>query len=415
MSTGRALTPLDRISLVMDAPQRPLDFAVLLALSPEAASLDALRAGARSARLSFPRTACRAIGGVWQDVEEPPQELDRETLGPGALDARIEAELASPIDPTLDVPLVQRLFSSRDGDVLLTRCHHAAADLLSVGLWLDHQLSVATGALPPRDSVGEFSHLGLRSHPAPVRKSRFSHAGPSRRLWTRGPASRERRFRTVSLDAARVRARLSTVAPGFTYNDLLGASVLRALRAHQVRSAAPETKLSLWFPIDVRAEPFSGFGNGASRIRVYDLLPSGAPMLERCRSFREQVSWSKAHGEWFVPQTHPLFSLPAPLLRAYFRRPWVDMGSALFSHAERLASDPAASDRRLPGVGSVTVIGVLDRLHPLGFAALTLRGTTHLTVTWDPAQLSDPDLELLLGDVLAFVAEGEEALARCAA
>lgn len=364
------LSPLDRLSLIMERRERPLDFALVLQL--ENVDLASLQRGAQSAALAFPRSAMRAAGDRWVPDLIPP-------ISTIALDSTTR------FDPRAAAPIAQS-FDASSGK-LLTRSHHAAADLLSVVLWLDHQLAVATGVREPLQHAAPPTPLALKHHKKPARKSRFAHAGPSRKLWTRsGAASPERRVLVRLVSVRRV-------SDDFTYTDHLGAAMLRAIGEFQEARGAPRDRLSLWFPINIRADPFDGFGNGASRIRVYDRSPRGASLRERALSFREQVRWSKDHGEWFVPQKHPLFSLPEPLIRAYFRRPWVDMGTIMFSHLERIRA--AKEQPMLPGARSVEVISMLDPRHPLGVAAMTLRGETALSFTWDPAQLAEEDVTFI--------------------
>lgn len=137
-------------------------------------------------------------------------------------------------------------------------------------------------------------------------------------------------------------------------------------------------------------------------------------MCDRAAAFREQVTWSKEHGEWAVPESHPLLRLPEairwPVLRSYFRRPWVDMGTMLFSHAERLG---AAGDLLLDA-SHVEVIANLDRRHAAGLAGVTLREETLLSLTFDPALLDVEDVDRLLHLYRAVIAETLSELRRCA-
>ena len=84
-----------------------------------------------------------------------------------------------------------------------------------------------------------------------------------------------------------------------------------------------------------------------------------------------------------------LMRLPMPvlalLLRAYFSRPWVDMGTGVFTHMERSALDELPDGM----VSSVEIVGMLDRRHPFGISAITRGDVTSLTFVHDPAQLSD--------------------------
>jgi hypothetical protein len=369
----------------METPERRLDFALDTTLK-EPIAYAQLLAGAKHARAIHPRADQIIAGEEWIRAEMPAESLL--ALGDDALFDR-------PLDPRRE-PLRQTLLGDRR---LITKSHHAAADLTSALLFLRAQLDRSITAKP----------LQLRTHPHPVRKSRFAQAGPSARLWTRRRRpSGERRVRAFDVDA-RLRA---AIGEGFTYNDLLGTAALTMLRRFQEAHRADSARLSLWFPVNVRVDPWEGFGNGSSRIRIYGRHLVG-PLLDRARGFREQVRWSKEHGEWAVPEKHPLLQLPAsmrrPVLRAYLRRPWVDMGTMLFSHLERLA--PAGE---LP-IERIEIQCNLDRTHAAGIAGVTLGDRTQMSLTYDPALLETEDVDLLISFYQETIEEARRELERCAA
>jgi hypothetical protein len=368
----------------METPERRLDFALDVTLK-EPIAHERLLAGARHARELHPRADQIIAGEEWTAAKMPAESL---------LTAGDEALFDRAFDPRRE-PQRQTLL----GDRLITKSHHAAADLMSALLFLRAQLDRATTAKP----------LQLRTHPHPVRKSRFAQAGPSTRLWTRHrQPSGERRVRTFEVDA-RLRA---AIGEGFTYNDLLGTAALTMLYRFQEAHRADVAHLSLWFPVNVRVDPWEGFGNGSSRIRIYGRHLAG-PLLDRARRFREQVRWSKEHGEWAVPEKHPLLQLPAsmrrPVLRAYLRRPWVDMGTMLFSHLERLAPEG-----ELP-IERIAIQCNLDRTHAAGIAGVTLGDRTQMSMTYDPALLEAEDVDLLISFFQETMEEARRELERCAA
>jgi hypothetical protein len=485
---------LDLISLWMDSPTRRLDFALSVTL--RGIAIDAIREGAERARQCYPRADQRIDDDRW--VAADPTML---------LEAKTRAELAEflhrPLDPARECSVQQMVLARGSQLELVTKSHHAAADLMSALMFLRAQLEGAKGR----------AELSLRTHPSPARKSRFAQAGPSTQLWTRrAKPSGERRALHIGIETSSLRAaiaemtgaravqsgdedrlppvadhagdaRLTSEAPGasetqivcetrtasgvrntsadehrgspapassspsianvargssetddrrpldgdrtsvrsasdgplpddarsardrgaavqaaaggFTFNDVLGAAALSALRRFQQGHGAETRDLSLWFPINVREDPWSGFGNGSSRIRIYGRHLNGPTIGDRARAFREQVAWSREHGEWAVPEQHPLLRLPVALrraaLRAYLRRPWVDMGTMLFSHVERLAPDGAA----LGCVQRIEIMSNLDLRHAVGLAAMTLGDRTQLSFTYDPALLDAADVEEL--------------------
>jgi len=145
-------------------------------------------------------------------------------------------------------------------------------------------------------------------------------------------------------------------------------------------------RVGLWFPINIREHPSEGFGNGTSRIRIYaDFTPHDA-LPERCRKVHAQIVRARESGEWHVPDLR----LPRFLLRLYLNRPWVDVGSTVFTHLDRLESES------FPGVTSIEVIGQMHHRYPVAWNAVTLRGVTRLTLTYDPARIHAEDAEELL-------------------
>jgi hypothetical protein len=373
------LSTLDRISLWMDAPERRLDFLIAIALSSieKIAEIDD-----RHARAIFPRASSIAAGDHWLKTDPSPivHTTREEALATFA---------QAPLDPHA-APLVRQWICGRE---LLTQSHHGGADLMSILLFVAAELDREATADP----------LALRTHERPQRKSRYAQPGPSTRLWSRrSTPSGERHHRRFVIEAGPWRSAIEK-QPGFTYNDALGLAALSAVRHFQESRSAATKALSLWLPVSLRVDPHRGFGNGSSRIRVYEAALEGVRFADRARSFRAQVAWSKEHGEWAVPTKHPLLGLPAklqqPVLKAYLRRPWVDMGTIMFSHLERLPEG-------IGDVDSVEVIATLDRRHPAGLVAATIGDRTHFTLTWDPAQLDPADAEELIAHYQAALATG---------
>ena len=153
---------------------------------------------------------------------------------------------------------------------LVTRFHHAVADGLSAAMWVSHQLRVAHEKIAPVAEVSPFQNLHLRSHPSPVKKSRYAYRGPSNPLWTRrAKPSRARRWRTIEFAAGELREGCRR-AGGFTYNDLLATCALQVFtRWNSLHCNGRQQKVGLWLPVNIRQQSAVGFGNGTSRIRLY--------------------------------------------------------------------------------------------------------------------------------------------------
>jgi hypothetical protein len=283
---------------------------------------------------------------------------------------------------------------------------------LSAALWLGHQLRVATGRESFVAEAATFQPLALRSHSSPVKKSQFAYRGPSHPLaCSRSAPSRTRRWLTITVAAARLQERCRQTG-GFTYNDLLATCALEVfIRWNRTHNAGHKHKVGLWLPVNIRQQSSSGFGNGTSRIRIYARFADHASLIEKCREVRRQVAWSLRHGEWSVPQNHPLTRLPVrvinPLLRSYLNRPRVDMATALFSHAERWGG----VDEIFQQVEKIECIGQLARPHCLAINGATHRGQTWLTFTYDPGLLSADDSQHFARMYQEQIARAERELA----
>ena len=389
------LTTLDLISLVMDRPTRRLDFAIVLRMRT-APDRSALESGAASARLRFPTSGAIVRGDEWHWPDSSANVLERRIPAQDH-----HAHIRRLVDERWDLgttPAVQQLVLRDDlgeGATLVTRFHHACCDGTSAILWLRHQLGVARGTEEMLHERLACSPPELRSHARPARRSAFAFARRADRLHTReSRASGRRDWRTIDVPVAPLREVAARMG-GVTYNDLLAASALSAFRQFNEARSTAQPAVGLWMPIDIRQSGESVFGNGSSRIRVYDRAAKGS-LAERARLVREQVGWSRANGEWAVPHSLRARALPMPLLRVilrtYLERPWADMGTGTFSHLERSALDePAFAD-----VIGMDVIGMLDPRHAVGLFAMTRGGVTHLTFVHDPEKINDDELAELI-------------------
>jgi hypothetical protein len=391
------LSAIDLALAVMDSPQRPLDFTLLFHLR-NAPGLEALRVGARSARYLYPTTGSFIDEKCWVRFTEPGDGVTTVAVSSSADVTRvIEDFLERPVDLRRQMPVQQLvILNDHRAEVkLVTRFHHAVADGLSAAMWLGHQLCVAYGTETPVTVATPFQDLPLRSHPAPVRKSRYAYRGPSHRLWTSQiKPSGIRRWLTISFSASDLRQGCRR-ARGFTYNDLLATCALEVFyRWNRRHCGDRRLKLGLWLPVNIRQQSAAGFGNGTGRVRLYHRYPDRDSLADKCRAIRSQLSWSNQHGEWAVPAKPPFSSLPnwatAKLLRSYLNRPWVDMTTGVFSHAERW---PGERGDILANVEQIESIGQLDRRYCVAINGVTHRGQTWLTFTYDPGLLSSEDFQ----------------------
>lgn len=382
------LSPLDLVSALLSTPERPFDYALRLAFARDGAPTESqMIEGARRAVERFPASACVRKGARWESAASHAFRLDNARCD-GPDDRRIESFIDEPLDLTREPGVRQlRIENPRAAQVdVVTRMHHALGDFVSLLLWLDAQLS-ANPAL-------EHAELKLRHHAAPARRSRYAFDGPADpvKVARHGKPSARRRWKTLTFEPCEVEARPQ---PTFTYNDLLCAILLETLRAWNESS-----RVALWHAVNAREEPFSGFGNGSSRIRIYHRFEQAPTYAAKAAHVREQIVWCKENGEWAVPDDgRALFKLPLwalkPALLAFAYRPGVDYASMLFSHIGELAPR-AAEPEFLSRVTDLECIAQLHARHPLAIVALGFRGKTRFTLTWDDALYSEGDIDRFL-------------------
>ena len=379
---------LDRAFYLLDSTRSPQDFTLILHLN-DAPEVDCFYAGAKSAMNRFPISACCVDGWAWVWRENKYFALEIVTNG-----SAIERFIDEPFDLGRQPPVRQMLILD-DGTRLVTRFHHSAADGLSAALWLGHQLSVAYGLETAQSERGEFNGLALRRSAVSVRRSEFAFEGASDRLWTANRRrSGARRWLTIGFPATELQ-KACRRARGFTYNDLLATCTLEVLRRWNMNHGQ-QNKIGLWVPMNVRRESNVGFGNGTSRIRVYARYNPDAKLIEKCREVRRQVSWTSEHGEWVVPKIPWFTLLPrpiiGPLLRGYLNRPATDMATGVFSHAGTVMANACEA---FDHVERIECVGLLHPRQSLAINGTTHRDYTWLTLTYDPALLTNDNAKEL--------------------
>ena len=390
--SGCDLGTLDLVCRAMDSPLRSLDYSLLLHFR-QPPDGERLRKGALSARNLYPVTGSSIEGRKWRRLEAPEHGLTIAEVEGGNTDGAIREFLRVPFRLDREPPLRQLLIHGMNGPAcLVTRIHHAAGDLLSTLIWIRHQLRVASGRDRLVENMAPFEPLRLRQSAVRASKSASAYRGRCHPIWTRNAApSPERNWTTLRLRASEL-VGLSRDSEGFTYNDVLIACVLDTLHWWNSRHGAAGRKTGVWLPMNIREDPFRGFGNGTSRIRVYRRFAGGDTLQSKCRLIRSQIDWSRRHGEWAVPERHLLtrwhFPASVALLRGYLNRPWADMGSAALTHVQQW---PGQMDDEFADVAGMETIGALHTRHALTMAAVTHAGQTWMTLTHDPALLGEDD------------------------
>ena len=389
----RELSVLDYAFTLLDSAESPQDFTIILHLHNPPA-LESLRAGAASAMARYPVSSCTLKKRSWIHAgQTPPLPIN------GNGQPSLERFVNERFDLRRESPVKQVLFVDAESEPrLVTRFHHAAADGFSAALWLGHQLGVAYGLIEPETSA-PVAEVSLRQSESKVRRSVFAYHGASDPLWTTNYIpSGARHWLTINFPA-RDLAHGCRRARGFTYSDLLATCALEVFaKWNHKHEQRPRPQIGLWYPLNIRGNSTSGFGNGTSRIRLYARYSPKASLGDKAREIRKQVSWATANGEWVVPKV-PLFTrLPrrivAPLLNGYLKQPTVDMATGVFSHADRWAGGAAEA---FESVKKIECVGLLHPRQHLAINGATHQGQTWLTFTYDPALLDAEHARELAG------------------
>lgn len=402
------LSTLDVVSWVLDRPERPLDFTLILHSShlPDA---EALRAGAQSALNRYPVTASTIEDAAWIRRADTLDFAQKTAPSEAAARDLLEEWIDSPLDLRAHVPARQVLIA-RDDDrtsILATRFHHAAADGRSASMWITHQFDVASGHERPVTDSEPFQPPALRF----TRETENRRRRSAEPLWHRpGTRSPRRRWHTIQFACGDLRRRVRE-ASAFTYNDALAAVALETC-VRWNRSHSRSTRVALWLPVEIRRAPRDGFGNGTSRIRVPAPFAIDDPFPAKCGRVHEVIAGAMRSGEWRVPDKVAVLRLPVPLmrplLRGYLSRPWADVGSTAFSHVEH-------ANGRLNGVAvdRIECVGPLHLRHACAMYGVTRHDSTWITFTYDPALLRDADIDALAASYHDGIRSAEREL-RCA-
>lgn len=391
---GPNLSTLDYVFAALSSKTTRLDFALVFHFT-HSPSLEALNAGARSARYQYPTTSSLVSGRKWRYIETPDSGIQYASVtNANQVEVLIQNFLEGPFDLTVQLPYRQLFIRNPWGtDVLVSRFHHAVADGMSAAMWLGHQLRVALGLKSALEQPGDYCLPELRSSALSVRRSRFAYAKASENLWTPGTqTSVKRRWQSFALDSNDLRQGCRK-AGGLTFNDLLAACALEMFSQWNIQKGGPSTsQVGLWFPINVRQRSTCGFGNGTSRIRLYPRYDSSCSIVEKARELRRQISWCTTNGEWVVPSLPFLDRIPKTLLGTalnfYLRRPSVDMATGIFSHAHSWVGGVGEVFQR---VARIDAIGLLHPRQAVALNGTTLHGKTNLTLTYDSGLLSADD------------------------
>ena len=394
MTEPGTLSTLDLILLAIGSPRRPADFGILLHFR-KAPELEALRIGARSARNRYPATGSVVNGKRWTSIAVPNDGVTAAPFLAGATESFFD----KPFDPRKQAPIQQLLLTTEPARqaVLATRIHHAAADGFSAAMWLRHQFHVPSGAEPLTFEPAPFEPVQLRRHRPGNRKNGFLRQARGLRLGN-AASTGTRRWLTIELPAA-------------FHGDALATGAIETLAEwNRIRGGGPR-HIGLWLPVNIRRGRESGFGNGASSIRVYPHYSPSDSFARKCSEVQRQIRRGLRQREWAIPPDPWIARLPlwlsAPLLRLYLNRPWADVGTIPFSHARWNELEVNA----FQDVERIECIGQLHKRHALALNAVTHHSRTWLTFTYDAGQMTSSEIRQLAEIYMGQVAMAERGVA----
>jgi hypothetical protein len=389
-ATAGILSTLDYILAAVDTRDRHSDFGIVFHMK-KTPSLEALRAGARSARNLYPVSGSVFKGRRWIPVEVPCDGVMSMPVSKNSAALFLNREMGL----RSNAPIQQLLLTDAASDMamLVTQVHHAAADGFSSALWLHHQFRIAAGLETPVREPAGFDPVLVRHHASSICSKASEKFGSSQDLWVENrQAIGQERWLTVELSARCFYRRCSD--NGVNASDALAAATFETLASWNRRHGAPSQRIGLWLPVNIRQRCSSQFGNGSSRIRIHPGLSPGTSFVDRCRGIRRQIRIGLRSGEWALPENPAVALLPlwisGPLLRVYLNRPQVDMGTIAFSYVENWSG---MQDSVFQDIEKVECVGQLHERHALAVNCVRHAESIWLTFTYDPRRLMKKDVE----------------------
>ena len=160
-------------------------------------------------------------------------------------------------------------------------------------------------------------------------------------------------------------------------------------------------KASIWMPVSIRKNPYVGFGNGSSRVRVYDHTNESDSLTDFAQNVREQVNWNRLNGTWYVPNNKLLVNFlnlwPLRLImKKILTRKSLDYGTTIFSHMEWLEDDKELNSI----MEDVEVVNLLHDKIPISMFAIGFGGKTNFTISYDGALFSKDSINSIFFGII---------------
>lgn len=386
----------------MDTEERFLDFVLVSGLKKTAPNFEALNRGASRAFHCFPKAACKIQGYNWKKDQKDWSIRFIELGVSENLHDTIKLLIQERIVLSQERGIRQYYITQNEKVTLVTRFHHAVGDFMSLMQFMHVQFF-------ENSPYKVEKKLEMHKHPWPKIKSAYAYQKPSHQLGIDGALSpsKNREWNQLQLEIPNFNWKEKF---GFTYNDYLTAIVLKSMKEWEIeRTKDPGRRICLWLPVNIRKHPFEGFGNGSSRLKIYNRYPIDMSVSVLALKIREQVKWNRVKGVWNTPTRIP--KLPKKMMKGiltlYSKKPGSDLGSSVFSHAEKYTGfeDLVAS------FSSVEVVSQLLYHYGMCLAASTFEGKTFITTTWDAGAISEESIHDFHRILLKNKIQGDKELA----
>lgn len=371
------LNILDYTFALMDTKERPIEFGVIFHLKTDLPK-QMLEMGANKALKLYPKVACCIKGTKFEPIEGK-FEIQEFVVKTQEEKANLINELLSKKINIYSERLLRQYLIHCEGKAsLLSHMHHALGDGVSIIFWLQAQLG---NFVKPAEAEVEFRESAIKEK---LSKYVFDGLSDEIRSQEKKAISDQRKISSFFIKPPQLDTK------EFTYNDYLLAAISKGLRSWDKTL----NKVSIWTPMNIRKNPFIGFGNGSGRIRIYDHSSNETSIRELAVNFRQQVKWCKENGVWVVPsRTKIVKILNFPpirwLMKKFLTRKSLDVGTTIFSHIELFEND--ADYFHI--LENIEVFNMLHHKIPISMVAVGFGNKTNFTLTYDPALFSQNDID----------------------
>lgn len=383
----------DLLFIALDSAERTCDNTVVVYLKTDSVtSVDALtndiENATRRAIAAAPRLGMRLRGKYW--VQVPHEKITVEVIQVTDLKTGIEQWINQPFD-TRHHFWCQRIYQEHSTGRLahVFRIHHALLDGLSSKWLVETILLDAFKLSNPMEKYNQ--PLCVDEFKGKKIKNPFTFPEHVPPLTKNGIISGSKRFSSISVPLSDLAPLLASAAPASLY-ELVIATALQGIKDSGI---SPQHAYGVSLPISIRKKDSFGWGNGASKIMLYDL--PGATRVELARYIHTQIRWNRQHGGWHFPKL-PMRFIPLFLfkwmIRLSMRAKNVDRGSLIITGID--ASD---WEHRMPFLEDIQVLVALTHNYSLVLCPIFLKDRINIVATYNDGCFSETEMLRILSSV----------------